>query len=501
MSRKKKKSRRPDIENDMPATVPPRRAVSAWLSWARSPWVVVVILAIGAMLRLWGVTERHFVDPDTTGHFMGGEVYRLTWRWYHSEIDNPLPLLGYLDREMGPMAATKFDNGKPLNLLLRAFIILLTGKPSIIAHSILDILFALTAMGLVLRWCYKNLGPTIAILAGCLWLVNGFHFQCTGRGFNYSAMMLFGTLGWLAFMQRTPDRIYRYTFFAGLSLGAGITYHYSFFNYLPLYAVFVVFFRNPAGIKGKLLEVAAFTGGFAVFPLAIIGWYQWLTIVTQTEWKWGILSPLFQQGNTFGDMQLHPKFFANGWFVWQHLNGYLFMLFLFVGLVVVAILHFRKYRWRWSICDDPLFVLNGVTAYGLLVWGIYQTIVPRVQPPELAAWPVVAAIGLHYTTRFVSEKMLRGRALGVIQVWLVALIMMEQWQHTAPLVEMGAGIRKAMTVMSEAGVTACGRASRTPGSPSSRRRRSRDGNAWTTISRPTAMTTSMFPTDDCSPTW
>lgn len=457
MSRKKRKKKGPSKpENETPGPAPPGPDVLERLSWLRSPWVVVAILALGAVIRLWGITERCFVDPDTPGQFMGGEVYRVTWRWYHGGADRTLPLLDYLDREMGYMAVTKFDNGKPLNLIFRAFIIFLTGRPSIIAHSLMDILLALTAMGLMLRWCHRNLGPGITILAGCLWLVNGYHFQCTGRGYDYSAMMLFGTLAWLAFMNRGEGHVYRQTFFAGLSLGAGILYHYSFFNYLPLLAVFIAFFRNQAGIKGKLLEVVVFVAGFAVFPLAIIGWYQWLTAVTGTPWRWEILSPLFQQGNTFGDMRVSVRFFANGWFMWTFLNGYLFMLLLFAGLVAIAFRHVSRYGWRWSICDDPLFILNGIAAYGLLVWGIYSTTVPRIQMPEIAAWPVIAAVGVHHTTRFVSQKILKGRALGILQALLVAAIMMEQWHRTAPLVHMGAGIKKAMTVMSEAGVTTVG---------------------------------------------
>ena len=55
-----------------------------------------------------------------------------------------------------------------------------------------------------------------------------------------------------------------------------------------------------------------------------------------------------------------------------------------------------------------------------------------------------------------SQKILKGRALGILQALLVAAIMMEQWHRTAPLVHMGAGIKKAMTVMSEAGVTTVG---------------------------------------------
>lgn len=456
MSKKKRnKQKLPDAEKSGQVTTPSSPVLSAWLSWACSPWIVVAILAIGTVLRFWGITERHFVDPDSMGHFMGGDVYRVTWNWCHT--DRILALPDYIDREMGACASAWFDNGKPLNLIFRALIIFLTGDRSIIAHSILDTLFALAAMGLMLWWCYRHLGARITILAGCLWLVNGAQFQCTGRGYDYSAMLLFGTLAWLAFMKRAPGNLYRYTFFAGLSLGAGLTYHYSFVNYLPLLAIFVLLFRNPAGIKGKVMEITAFAAGFAVFPLAVIGWYRWLTMVTGAgEWKWGILSPLFEQGNTFGDLHLDLKFFANGWFMWQYLNGYLFMLFLFAGLVVVAFLHLRQYRWRWSICDDPLFILNGVIGYGLLAWGIYSCIYPRVQMPEIAAWPVVAAIGVHYTTRFVSDKVLRGRALNVIQTVLIALIMLEQWQHTAPLVKMGAGIRKAMTVMSGEGKTAIG---------------------------------------------
>ncbi len=421
--------------------------------------MILVILAVGAALRLWGISERHFTDPDTMSHFMGGDVYRVTWRWYH-DTDRSTPLKEYVDREMGSArAASWFDNGKPLNLIIRAGVIFLTGTYSIIAHSLLDIFFALVAMGLMLLWCHRRLGPRIALIAGGLWLVNSAQFQCTGRGYDYSAMLLCGTLAWLAFMQRSPGRICRYTFLAGLSMGAGITYHYSFFNYLLLLGVFVLFYSNPAGIKGKLMEIVAFVAGFAVFPLLIIGWYRWLEHVTgAAEWKWGILNPLFQQGNTYNDLHLSVGNFANSWFLWTYMNGYAFMLFLLAGLVVIAILHFQKYRWRWSICDDPLFILNGVAGFGLLAWGLYHTTLARIQIPEMAVWPVVAAIGIHHTTRFVGDRVLRGRgiALGVAQAVLVALIMAEQLPHTVPLVRMGAGLRQAMTAISGEGKTAMG---------------------------------------------
>lgn len=433
-----------------PVEEPPRR-----FAWIRSPWLIVAILLLGAGVRLWGVTERHYLDPDATGQFMGADMYRVAWEWHRSEARETQTLLDYAEEQLGTNVIFG-DNGKPLNLLFRAGVIFLTGTRSITAHSVLDTLMALLAMGLMLRWCHKTLGARMAFLAGALWLVGGAQLECTGRGYDYSAMTLFGTLAWLAFMQRAPGRIYRKTFFAGLWIGIAFTYHYSFFNYIPLYLIFILLFRNPDRIIGKIRELVTFVVGLAAFPLVLIVWYRWLSAVTRTTWTWEFVKPLFQSGNTFGDITLHPKFFANAWFVWHHLNGYLFMLFLFVGLVAIAVLHVREYRWRWSICDDPLFVLAGITAYGMLVWGLYHHIVPRVQMPEIVAWPIVAAVGVHQLTRLAGGRLFQGRAVAVMQLVLVPLIMIEQWQHTAPLVKMGAGIRKAMVAITEEGKTAVG---------------------------------------------
>lgn len=455
MSRKNRDNRKPSESagNSGQALTPPHPArPAAWLSWMRSPWIVVAILAIGMALRLWGVTERHYIDTDSTGHFVGGDMYRVTWEWWRSGAYKTMPLLEYKDQQEGAWVYIN-DTGKPLNILIRAFIIFLTGDRSIIAHSVLDIFFAVAAMGLMLRWCYRNLGSRIAVLAGCLWLVGGQQFQDVGRCYDYSPMLFFATVGWLRFMERKPDNLYRSTFVAGLALGAGFTYHYNFFDYLPLCAVFILLFRNPAGWRGKLLEIVAFAAGFGVFPLLVVGWYRGMTWMTGTTWDWWLNYCLFEGANTFSQgMQLHPKFFIPAWFVWQYLNGLSFMLLLLAGIVVVALLHIRRYGWRWSICDDPLFIVTGVASYGLLIWGLYHFKCPKVHMPEIATWPVLAAIAVHYITRWITK----GRWLNTVQIILVAGVMLEQWQHTAPLIKMGAGIRKAMVVMSNEGKTATG---------------------------------------------
>jgi hypothetical protein len=127
-----------------------------------------------------------------------------------------------------------------------------------------------------------------------------------------------------------------------------------------------------------------------------------------------------------------------------------------LGVAVVFVLHFRKYRWKWSLCDDPLAVLNGVAIYGFLFWGCYYYKAPRTRMLELTVWPVLAGIGVHYVTSWLSNRVLKGRYLNTIQIIATVGLVASLWPHTAPLVKMGSGIRKAMVAMSKEGKIAYG---------------------------------------------
>jgi len=441
-----------------PAKAQPRHGPAKRLA---SYWVLVAIVLAGAILRIWGISDRHFTDVDTSSHWDCAAMYRVAWDWYRSGAYHTQGLLAYADAKIGTEWVRIGDTARPLMRILRGGVMLVTGERSIIGYSLLDIFMAVLAFGILLIWSYRTLGSRIAILAGLLWLCAGSQYIVTGRSYDYSVMTLCATVAWWAFMKRNHGNVYRATLIAGLAIGAGILAHYNTIFFVPLCLVFILLYRNPARIPGKLKELVVFAVGIALPILLLLGWYRLLSRLTGETWPTdyaGIMGYGFNDlgaGLTFSQ-QWHPTHLGDDWFMWRFVDGPIFPWTIVIGVITVAVLHFRRYRWRWSICDDPLFILCGVAVCGELMWGFFFYKSPRARMAEVAVWPILAGIGIHYLTTWISQKALRGRWLSALQVVVVVPIMINQWMHTEPMVHMGAGIRSAMTVISHENRTAWG---------------------------------------------
>jgi len=455
--KKKRKAKPPGAEQPPVARDDSTGSRPRLLSRVSPSWFIVAILVVGTVLRLWGINERHFGDTDTSNHWSSADMYRVAWDWYKTGAHEDIGLMEYKEREMG-LLVLDHDGGKPLLRLLRALAILITGHRSIVAYSLMDIMLGVGAMILMLRWCYRALGPRIALLAACLWATCGSQFASTGRGYGYSGMAFFASLAWVMFMQRDEKTLYMRTFVAGIAIGAATTCHYNCLNFVPLCLVFILLFRNRHGFLGKLGEMAAFGCGIMLPLVCIWLWYAGLTALTGARWSHYLIegwSWVYRDQGP-GVPRVGPRFLPNEWFIMWFLNGPFFLPCLCLGIVVAAILHLKRYGWRWSICDDPLFILCGVASFGLVLWGLYYYKVPRTRMLELAAWPVLGALGIYHATTFLTGRWLKGRWLTALQVAIAVVIMTNQWFHTKPMLKMGSGIRKAMMAMTAADGSATG---------------------------------------------
>lgn len=425
--------------------------------WLGPKGILLLILLAGAVLRFWGITERSYMNADTSLYWNMGERYHMAWEWYRSGAHKQVTFPDYVTREAG-VYCVDGDCAKPLIILIRGLIIIATGQRSIILYSALDIIFAVLAMWLMLKWCHRTLGFRIAVLAGCLWLIGGSQFIDTGRGYDNSIVMLCATVTWLLLMNRLPARLYANTFLAGLMFGIACCCHWMTLVFIPLCAVFVVLYYNSQGLPGKIKEMAAFAAGFVTPAVAVFLFYMLMTRLTGVAWSYGLMANLECGKEDGGSISQRLGFMniGNEMFILRYLNGIPFLLCIAIGVVVIAALHLRRYRWRWSICDDPLFILNGVVGYGFFFWGCYYYKAPRGRMLELTVWPVVAAIGIHYLTAFLANKMWKGRFLNTIQLVVLAGVLATMWPPTAPLIKMGEGIRKAMMAIDKEGKTAYG---------------------------------------------
>lgn len=433
------------------------RPASAFISFLKPSRVLVLLLILGAVIRTWGITERHFGDTDISTRWADAQYYSTAWDWFRTGAYKHTSLPEFNASNMGVLSFEQ-DGAKPISRILRAAVIFATGRKSIAWFSALDIVFGVAAMAVLLTWCHGALGPRVAILAGSLWLVAGSQFINIGRSYDYGSIAFFATMAWTSFMQRQQHRLYRTTFFTGLALGLTLASHYALIPFLPVCMVFILLYRNNDGIVGKIKETSLLVAGVVIPYLCIAALYACLSWLTKSEWGMDFFSSLDAAEEDGGPLlqRFNIRHLANDWFMLRFIDGVPFLACVATGVVTVAVLHLKKYRWRWSICDDPLFVLAGVAAFGAILWGFYYYKAPRSRILETSLWPVLAAIGVHYCTSLVSTKLLRGRWLSAIQAVIVIGIMFTQWQHTAPMVRMGAGLREAMARISSEGKTAYG---------------------------------------------
>jgi hypothetical protein len=439
------------------STKPTDSSLRYWRRFA-TPWrIVALIILVGAVFRLWGINERHFNEADTSNHWASARMYETTWKWYTSGAYKTESLTQFNDREMGDLSIDQ-DVQKPFMRLLRAFVMFTAGQRFLMVYSLIDIVFALASMALMLATLNRVVGLRVTVLAGCLWILQGSQYVASGRGYEYSIVIFLSTLTWRIFMLRNQDRLHLRTFLAGLALGGAWISHYQTVVYLPLGFLLVIFFSNKRGILGKLIELVAFASGLAIPCLAVFGFYGILSRLTNHEWVYAPMSwtkAAEADGGTWSQ-RMNISNFVNDWFVLRFVDGLPFMILVGIGIVVVAILHFKRYGWRWSVCDDPLCVIACVAVYGTLIWGLYYYKCPRSRILEVTTWPVLAALAIHHVTTLVSQRFFRGRGLMIMQAVLIALIMMTQWPHTEPMFKMGGGVRKAMTAISKEGKTGYG---------------------------------------------
>ena len=248
------------------------------------------------------------------------------------------------------------------------------------------------------------------------------------------------------------------TFLAGVTLGLGVMYHGAMLYFLGVAVICVVFFNSGKGVPGKLGELILFGAGILVPFLVLWSFYAGLSQLTDYKWV-NMVGATSQSAAADGgswSARLGLRFLKNDWFILRYLNGAPFMVFVFAGLILAIIQHFKVYRFRWSVCDNPMAVPIGVAAFGFVGWGIYYYKCPRIRAMELCMWPLLAAVAIHSSTDFFSRKFLKGRGLSALQLVVVAVVLISQWPHTQPLFRMGSGIRKTMTVISKEGKIAYG---------------------------------------------
>ena len=455
MKKRKKKSK--------PVTpLPPSEETAPAHSLPRSlnPSVVLcLILLVGAVLRIWGITDRHFNELDTSYKWDYATAYQAAWQWIQTGANHQMAFADYCDLEFGTHCIAEGDGGKALSRLLRAAVILVTGDRSTILHSLIDVALAISSMALMLFTCRSLFGTRITILSGLLWLLCGSQFIATGRGYDYSLIMFCATLAWVLFMRRKKGgRTGLLTFCAGVALGAGLMCHGIILYFIELSVLFVILFNDGKGVLGRLKELALLGAGLVVPVFSLRSLYALLSQVTGYEWVnqlWANAEFAAGDGGSWLN-RVNPKYLANDWFVLKYLNGAPFMIFVLAGLILAIILHFRRYRFKWSLCNNPMAIPIGVAAFGFLAWGCYYYKCPRTRVMEVCVWPLLAAVAVHYSTSFVCRKFLKGRGLFAIQLVVVAAIMISQWPHTEPMFRMGSGIRKAMIAISGEGKTAYG---------------------------------------------
>jgi hypothetical protein len=127
-----------------------------------------------------------------------------------------------------------------------------------------------------------------------------------------------------------------------------------------------------------------------------------------------------------------------------------------LGVLIATCLHVKRDRFTLWMFNDQLFAITAWVLYGGLFWGCYYYKCPRDRMLEISAWPVLAAVGVHYSANWVSRNVLKGRFLTGLQTVLVLAIVANQWVHTAPMLRMGSGIHRAMDIISREGKTATG---------------------------------------------
>ena len=201
MSKRKKRKRQKSTQE---LSSPPSDATEPLRSgtgFMKPRIYLYLILCVGASLRIWGISDRHFTETDTSNKWNFASMYEATWQWVQTGACRQMSFPDYCEAEFGVNCMTE-EGGKALERILRGIVILVTGDRSLILYSLLDIAFAIAAMAMMLFTCREMFGARIAILSGFLWLLGGSQFIATGRGYEYSALTFFATMAWTLFMRR-----------------------------------------------------------------------------------------------------------------------------------------------------------------------------------------------------------------------------------------------------------------------------------------------------------
>jgi hypothetical protein len=398
--------------------LPEGEANSTWDGarvWSAERGALLAILALAAIVRVWGLGSQPVVFFDSGVYLGEGAFLASAAERAASALMQPGPPGPFQRIALATQDGTDAhppDIAKPGHAVLVAMSMLLLGKTAL-AGALVSALAGIGTVAVTYAVGMRGWGPRVALPAALLVAISGQHVVYSREPLVEADGMFFATVASLIYLRATSLR--------GL-LGAGLVWGIAFscnnrLSYLPA-VFFIAEVALWPGVVGFVRRGAAVAAGFLAPLGAIEGAYLLARGVgraagVRTDWL-----DYAQQLVTFTRMNPPDRVRFDEWptyFVDLALMDGLGVLALL--LVGIGVLVWRVRRGPWSRAD---LLLAGSLLVPLALYSVYSTGEVRLRHFSLALpWVMLAvAIGLHRLASVARryERVALAGALGLLSV-------------------------------------------------------------------------------------
>ncbi len=358
-----------------------------------SAWILVAILALAAVVRLWGLGAQPVLYFDSgvylgEGAFLASAAQRAAAALFGPGPSSPLERVALATQD--GTDAHPPDIAKPGHAILLAISMLLLGK-SVLAGALVSALAGIGTVGITYAIGLHGWGPRVAIPAALLLAVSGIHLVYSREPLVEADGLFFATLAALIYLRAGGAR--------GLLL-AGLLWGVAFscnnrLSFLPV-VVFLAELASWPGWRGLIRRGTLITAGFVSPLVAIEAAYLVARATgratsTRTDWL-----DYVQQLATFSRMNPPDRVRFDEWptfFVDLALmDGVGVLALLLVGIAVLA---WRVRARPWARAD---LLLAGSFLVPVVLYSVYSTGEVRMRHFSLALpWVMLAAaLGLQW---------------------------------------------------------------------------------------------------------